>query len=357
MPTHPRNYDDWNEHFWTLRTMARLCSKGGQPLMVSPPVERWSLLLTADWHAFFGGCAKTHKELRWWWNLLAANRRIWLVHILGFAACFVGALPDGALPDGALTKYAASGTTWDFNGYASFRVLPLVFLAAPLLSALGAAFEYWAAPTNATLSNLRNVLLGFGLVVAVVVVNLTTQVQYSYSEVAEELAQLSSIRNYDWFSTYAWIVTTWAVLLVVGPAWIYLALLPEQVLTFDANLNFEKRVRALTHSTWVHHGRVRGALFEFVRLYTFWGIVWACKLIMARFFLLPKLFDIQDAIFEMWSEEAVADAARLGGASSALAAAAKGDPVALIQYMLVTASWIAGATAYVADSLLWYQAP
>ena len=52
--------------------------------MSAAPPSRWPLLLRADWPRFFRRCPKTHRERRWWGCLLAANRRIFLVHALGF---------------------------------------------------------------------------------------------------------------------------------------------------------------------------------------------------------------------------------------------------------------------------------
>ena len=49
--------------------------------------RRWPLLLQADWTRFFATVPKTHRELRWWGCLLAANRRVFLLHavLLGLA--------------------------------------------------------------------------------------------------------------------------------------------------------------------------------------------------------------------------------------------------------------------------------
>ena len=50
-------------------------------------MSRWRASLQADWHQFFvPRDVKTHRELRWWSGLLAANRRYFLLHILSLAA-------------------------------------------------------------------------------------------------------------------------------------------------------------------------------------------------------------------------------------------------------------------------------
>ena len=120
----PLNYDDWNEHFWSLRTIVRVRTVEGQPLMAAAPPDRWQLLLHADWQEFFSGCVKTHRELRWWWCLLAGNRRIGLLHILGFILCFIAALPQD---------------TWSFNGWGRLRIVPLMLVAAPLSRCVASA--------------------------------------------------------------------------------------------------------------------------------------------------------------------------------------------------------------------------
>ena len=80
-PQAPRNYDDWNEAFWHVDTIRQLRTtvqpnRYGAHILDAPPSERWPLLLSADWPRFFATAVpKTHRELRWWSCLLAANRR------------------------------------------------------------------------------------------------------------------------------------------------------------------------------------------------------------------------------------------------------------------------------------------
>ena len=99
MPRFPRNYDDWNEAFWSLESLSTLRSKRGVPLMSLPPPARWEALLEdTDWPAFFAATRKTHRELRWWYCLVAANRRVFLLHALSFGVLAIAAYPadDGS---------------------------------------------------------------------------------------------------------------------------------------------------------------------------------------------------------------------------------------------------------------------
>jgi 1,3-beta-glucan synthase len=81
------NYDDWNEAFWRrkgglldLRTV-----EGSVCIFAQAPPDRWAYLQNADWHQFFHSKArKTHREKRWWTCLLAANRRVFLLHFITF---------------------------------------------------------------------------------------------------------------------------------------------------------------------------------------------------------------------------------------------------------------------------------
>mmetsp|Transcript_45214 Transcript_45214/g.105606 ORF Transcript_45214/g.105606 Transcript_45214/m.105606 type:complete len:269 (+) Transcript_45214:14-820(+) len=78
------NYDDWNEAFWNADRLHSLACEGGSSILDEPTTLRWPKLLTADWKGFFSSLKKTHYEQRWWFALLAANRRIFLLHALSF---------------------------------------------------------------------------------------------------------------------------------------------------------------------------------------------------------------------------------------------------------------------------------
>ena len=119
--------------------------------MSAAPPSRWPLLLRADWPRFFRRCPKTHRERRWWGCLLAANRRIFLVHALGFglaisvllARCAGTQAPSGVCA--SVDVHAGS-----FNGWGWMRVLPALTLLAPLCTCLGRGFEMWAGRTTRT---------------------------------------------------------------------------------------------------------------------------------------------------------------------------------------------------------------
>ena len=54
-PNFPRNYDDWNEAFWSRTSLRKLyLDKGGSLLDVAPG-ERWAVLHDVRWADFFNG--------------------------------------------------------------------------------------------------------------------------------------------------------------------------------------------------------------------------------------------------------------------------------------------------------------
>ena len=77
---YPRNYDDWNEAFWDLDSIAsKVLTTDGSSIMATAPHQRWALLRDqADWKAFFAAVPKTHREVRWWTNMVVGNRRVFL---------------------------------------------------------------------------------------------------------------------------------------------------------------------------------------------------------------------------------------------------------------------------------------
>jgi hypothetical protein len=90
------NYDDWNESFWRRqRGLSDLCTVDGVGIFAQPPSERWACLLRADWDRFLlSKTRKTHRELRWWSCLLAANRRIFLLHLVTFVGVAAWTMPS-----------------------------------------------------------------------------------------------------------------------------------------------------------------------------------------------------------------------------------------------------------------------
>ena len=93
-----RNYDDFNEAFWSIRSIRRLRTATRSPyqgaaLMDAAPPNRFLMLCHADWRAWFdsnrGGAPKRHRENVWWPSLLTANRRVFLLHAMLFAICVI----------------------------------------------------------------------------------------------------------------------------------------------------------------------------------------------------------------------------------------------------------------------------
>lgn len=90
------NYDDWNEAFWRRqRGLSDLCTADGIGIFAQPPPDRWACLLRADWERFLlTKTRKTHREMRWWSCLLAANRRVFLLHIITFVCAAAWTMPS-----------------------------------------------------------------------------------------------------------------------------------------------------------------------------------------------------------------------------------------------------------------------
>lgn len=91
------NYDDWNESFWRrqgglmdLRTV-----EGNVCIFAQASPDRWAYFQNADWGQFFHTKArKSHREKRWWSCLLAANRRVFLLHFVTFFFLVLWTMPS-----------------------------------------------------------------------------------------------------------------------------------------------------------------------------------------------------------------------------------------------------------------------
>ena len=94
----------------------------------APPAARWALVLDADWRTFFRESPKTFREVRWWYGLLASNRRVYLVHAVGYAVCFFVAWP--------------SSLRNAFNGWGALVFVPYLVLLPSLCRLGGCAFEW-----------------------------------------------------------------------------------------------------------------------------------------------------------------------------------------------------------------------
>jgi hypothetical protein len=107
--------------------------------MSTAPGERWGVLMGGvDWQSFFRSAPKTHRELRWWYCLAAANRRVFLLHAFTFVVLAILAYPTDD----------ASEVSDFFNGWGATRALPLLFQLAPLSNCIGRTFEWWSAPSS-----------------------------------------------------------------------------------------------------------------------------------------------------------------------------------------------------------------
>lgn len=187
-----RNYDDFNEAFWSYEHLRRLRSKpqmasgggsgdggdSGEHVMSAPPRLRYAILLRADWADFFDAIEKTHCEFRWWSCLLAANRRIFLLHALSFGALAIVGMP--ALPPGA-----------DFNGWGRLRLFPFLLLLPFISSCYGRLFGWWAQPTTRTRALVLNAAAKL-LFEALLCVSL---VLYQMTESAEEFSMAGLERS------------------------------------------------------------------------------------------------------------------------------------------------------------------
>lgn len=185
-PCEKRNYDDLNESFWQHATLARLRTRpehaGGKRVMAEPPSRRYEALLHADWPSFFRATVregpqagefryvrKTHREFRWWGCLLAANRRIFLLHGLSFGVTVTVVMS-------ARYNESTGYPIFDFNGWRSWRLLP-VLLLLPFASKLyGRLFALWANPSEHTRARLTTAVAFFALAVALCTLSMALQV-------------------------------------------------------------------------------------------------------------------------------------------------------------------------------------
>ena len=76
---------------------------------------------------------------------------------------------------------------------------------------------------------------------------------------------------------------------------------PPQPNAFDANLFFERRTASLARARWNARGSwcvPRHELLALLRMYTFWLIVWGCKICFSGMVLLPVLFTAHVAFYD-----------------------------------------------------------
>lgn len=314
-----RNYDDWNERFWTLPALFELRASDGHAVMGAPPDRRWALLLDANWEAFFSATPKTFRELRWWYCLLASNRRIFLAHALTFVLCFMAALPDT--------------DAWRFNGWGAAMVVPFLLLLCPISRALGLSFDWWAIRSQeARRSAMRSYAI-LAVLVAACVINVYEQLRQPPSSV--------ELRSY---------VPSLCVLSVGGLRALALEMLPQRPPTgtsLDDNLTFERRTAALLHEPWLTESRApRHELVAVVRMYAFWAVVWTLKMALSTRVLLPTFFDSHEKVNAAFDTAAMYEA----GLSWPLLLSPP-DTIALVMTMGI---WTSAALFMLADTYMWY---
>jgi len=351
MPRYPRNYDDWNEAFWSLETLSRLRTTSGDSVMAASPAERWPLLERANWDEFLStSCQKTHRELRWWTGLLASNRRIFLLHALTFGGCFV--------------TVASSTPHWDFNGWHGLAMLPPVLSLPPLCGAGGLAFEAWA---HRSLDSRKSFLYGsllaaLALLAALVAAVIMAAVPYwrferSLAGCAEatDKIECESLRASPHLVAVYFLCA--GALLVLSLAWAVREFLPQTPPpnAFDANLLFERRTTALLRKRIFVPGswyKLRKELLAVLQMQGFWGIVWAIKLALCSLVLMPALIDSHDALAESFPSSGLL---HLGSASDQPVLHVLLQPAHLLRFLLNGVLWAVGATIFVAETLMWYQ--
>ena len=144
-----------NEAFWSLTRLSNLQTTratGGNRLLAEATRRRYELLLDADWSDFFTSIRKSHREYRFWWCLLAANRRIFLLHAASFGILL------------CLQMHAF--THFDLNGWGGLFFAPLVMLLPFISAAYGKFFAMMANMTVRTRSVFEGVMFVFAIALA-----------------------------------------------------------------------------------------------------------------------------------------------------------------------------------------------
>ena len=361
MSVHPRNYDDWNQLFWSPQALSQMRTSTGALIMAASPEARWELLLDCDWRAFLStGCPKFFKEERWWLSMLAANRRLYLLHAVAFGLV-------------AFNPYSRPGA-WKayFNGWGTSFLLTFFLLAAPLSSALGACFEYWSTQEE-RMRLLHSKLLVATLAEASPLIAAATgivclQLTHTPEEVTHEDLTSPSL---------VLLLSCGLILIAGGGRWFYREMKPQrgamgghEHVVFDSNLQWEARVSSLAWRSWFVDGdadadavlkggqprrsrswlpRPRPEVVSVVKMYGFWALVWGAKLTLAWLVLIPMLFDGHALIDDAYKQSATT------ASSQSERAAWDWEPSQMLKLWLLVMIWVLAAAAFVADTLYWYS--
>lgn len=342
MPTHPRNYDDWNQLFWSPHALLELRTTSGTAILNAAPEARWELLCACDWPAFLAvGCPKFFKEERWWMSMLAANRRLILLHAVAFGLAVFNPL---------LTPPAWKSS---FNGWGTSICLPFVLFLVPLTSFFGATFERWATQERRSKLKLSRQLfftlfLSVPLLAAAVA---TAVIMLTHSPEVLFDQQLFTVSALDFVAAFS------LILLFCGLIWFVAEMLPRTTgagghehVVFDANLLIESRLSSLLWRSWFKGWSLKPDMLMAMRMYGFWGLVWGSKLAVASFVLIPMLFDGHTLLFDAFSTSALtASDSHVHTLYFAL------EPARLLQRWLVGMLWLLGMSAFIADTLYWYS--
>lgn len=345
---------------WRLPAPEKKAARCRQPAV-------FGLTLCAGGH-FFRVVPKTHREVRWWTNMLLGNRRVFLLHALVFVAIVILRLPEDwetalaelAWPAQASAPTNASAMDGIVRGDVSalvgaadggrrllalLQLLPLWLQLAPLASVSGRTFEYYEANDRhrrKAKERLRHEAGWLAVSMCACVGAIVLLPRVSGVRLATGLA-------HDW--RVGALLISWLSLIVIGPRWTITALLfpIEPQASYDDNLLFERRSRALLREWWWKDGSwgaLRPEVLHVGRMYAFWVAVWTLKAFFAASLLVPTAFSAHSGI---------ANEVRAALSGPRLDHALGPAWMEALHFSLVAMVWLAAYMAYMADTLLFYQ--
>ena len=222
-------------------------------------------------------------------------------------------------------------TIWEFGGWRWFRVLPFLFVLAPISEVLGLAFEAWACGGHHAHKALHFSVARMAAVGAACGVHTLLQMNLAFEKFAESGSESPIAVGIAGTAVFVLLLGLWQLLVEMLPR----APPPE---AFDSNIFFERRTQALARQPWFEGGRLRPEVWSIILLYTFWGGVWGLKLLLNGMVILPALYNAHAAI----------DRAQPKCESCPWV-----QPAVLLRMVLLTGVWLVGIATFIADSLLW----